>query len=192
MKNLKLPKTKEKLSEVELIDENKISKLNTLLNLYKDSYNEENNRKKLIDSKALYMLIITIIFIFLSLIKINIMGLDRGWNDLSAGKIALRIIFLILSVAEIVLCLISTIKYIKVLNTKKFLKLDFKEFVVDNFKNTEYEDVLTQTINLYKINVNRNSNINDRCVIKYNSATVITIISMFLLVGIYIFAFFVK
>ena len=192
MKNLKLPKTKEKLSEVELIDENKISKLNTLLNLYKDSYNEENNRKKLIDSKALYMLIITIIFIFLSLIKINIMGLDRGWNDLSAGKIALRIIFLILSVAEIVLCLISTIKYIKVLNTKKFLKLDFKEFVVGNFKNTEYEDVLTQTINLYKINVNRNSNINDRCVIKYNSATVITIISMFLLVGIYIFAFFVK
>ena len=90
MKNLKLPKTKEKLEEIELLDEKKVNKLNTLLDFYKDSYNEENNRKKAIDTKSLYMLLIAIILVFLLLIKINIMDLNRGWNEISGGIIAVR------------------------------------------------------------------------------------------------------
>lgn len=192
MKNLKLPKTKEKLEEIELLDEKKVNKLNTLLDFYKDSYNEENNRKKAIDTKSLYMLLIAIILVFLLLIKINIMDLNRGWNEISGGIIAVRIIFLSLSLAEIVLSTISILKFIKVLSLKKYLKLDSKDFVVDNFKNAEFEEVLIQTLNVYKISVNKNSVLNDKAIKKLNTATVLTVISLFLLIVIYIFAFFVK
>lgn len=192
MKNLKLPKTKEKLEEIELLDEKKVNKLNTLLDFYKDSYNEENNRKKALDTKSLYMLLIAIILVFLLLIKINIMDLNRGWNEISGGIIAVRIIFLSLSLAEIVLSTISILKFIKVLSLKKYLKLDSKDFVVDNFKNAEYEEVLIQTLNVYKISVNKNSVLNDKAIKKLNTATVLTVISLFLLIVIYIFAFFVK
>ena len=192
MKNLKLPKTKEKLEEIELLDEKKVNKLNTLLDFYKDSYNEENNRKKAIDTKSLYMLLIAIILVFLLLIKINIMDLNRGWNEISGGIIAVRIIFLSLSFAEIVLSTISILKFIKVLSLKKYLKLDSKDFVVDNFKNAEFEEVLIQTLNVYKISVNKNSVLNDKAIKKLNTATVLTVISLFLLIVIYIFAFFVK
>ena len=192
MKNLKLPKTKEKLEEIELLDEKKVNKLNTLLDFYKDSYNEENNRKKAIDTKSLYMLLIAIILVFLLLIKINIMDLNRGWNEISGGIIAVRIIFLSLSLAEIVLSTISILKFIKVINLKKYLKLDSKDFVVDNFKNAEFEEVLIQTLNVYKISVNKNSVLNDKAIKKLNTATVLTVISLFLLIVIYIFAFFVK
>lgn len=192
MKNLKLPKTKEKLEEIELLDEKKVNKLNTLLDFYKDSYNEENNRKKALDTKSLYMLLIAIILVFLLLIKINIMDLNRGWNEISGGIIAVRIIFLSLSLAEIVLSTISILKFIKVLSLKKYLKLDSKDFVVDNFKNAEFEEVLIQTLNVYKISVNKNSVLNDKAIKKLNTATVLTVISLFLLIVIYIFAFFVK
>lgn len=192
MKNLKLPKTKEKLEKIELLDEKKVNKLNTLLDFYKDSYNEENNRKKAIDTKSLYMLLIAIILVFLLLIKINIMDLNRGWNEISGGIIAVRIIFLSLSLAEIVLSTISILKFIKVLSLKKYLKLDSKDFVVDNFKNAEFEEVLIQTLNVYKISVNKNSVLNDKAIKKLNTATVLTVISLFLLIVIYIFAFFVK
>ena len=192
MKNLKLPKTKEKLEEIELLDEKKVNKLNTLLDFYKDSYNEENNRKKAIDTKSLYMLLIAIILVFLLLIKINIMDLNRGWNEISGGIIAVRIIFLSLSLAEIVLSTISILKFIKVLSLKKYLKLDSKDFVVDNFKNAEFEEVLIQTLNVYKISVNKNSVLNDKAIKKLNTATVLTVISLFLLIVIYIFSFFLK
>ena len=170
----------------------KVNKLNTLLDFYKDSYNEENNRKKAIDTKSLYMLLIAIILVFLLLIKINIMDLNRGWNEISGGIIAVRIIFLSLSLAEIVLSTISILKFIKVLSLKKYLKLDSKDFVVDNFKNAEFEEVLIQTLNVYKISVNKNSVLNDKAIKKLNTATVLTVISLFLLIVIYIFAFFVK
>ena len=83
-------------------------------------------------------------------------------------------------------------KFIKVLSLKKYLKLDSKDFVVDNFKNAEFEEVLIQTLNVYKISVNKNSVLNDKAIKKLNTATVLTVISLFLLIVIYIFAFFVK
>ena len=43
------------------------------------------------------MLLIAIILVFLLLIKINIMDLNRGWNEISGGIIAVRIIFLSLT-----------------------------------------------------------------------------------------------
>ena len=202
MKNLKLPKTKEKIQIEEIVEdgknevnelqkEGKLEKLNLLLNFCEDSYNEEEKCKKSIDTKSLYMVLICVLLVFLILVKINIMDLNSGWNELSGGQIALRIIFLVLCISEVILCFISIIKYIRVLSTKKYLKLDVKDFTLEHFRDIPYEQVLKSIINVYKAGAKKNSSLNEKFVRKYNTATVISTIAMFLLVVIYIFSFFV-
>ena len=202
MRNLKSPKTKEKIQIDEIVEkeknevqelqkEGKLEKLNLLLNFCENSYNEEDKCKKNIDTKSLYMLLICVLLIFLVLVKINIMELNRGWNELTGGLIAIRIIFLILCISEVILCFLSIIKYIRVLSTKKYLKLDVKDFTLEHFRDIPYEQVLKSIINVYKAGAKKNSSLNEQFVRKYNTATIISIISMFLLVIIYIFSFFV-
>lgn len=202
MRNLKSPKTKEKIEiediaeiekieEQELQKEGKLEKLNLLLNYCENSYNEEDKCKKNIDTKSLYMLLICVLLVFLVLVKINIMELNRGWNELSGGLIAIRIVFLVLCIAEIILCFISVVKYVRVLSTKKYLKLDVKDFTLEHFRDIPYEQVLKSIINVYKAGAKKNSSLNEKFVKKYNTATVISMVSMLLLVLIYIFSFFV-
>lgn len=202
MRNLKSPKTKEKIEiediveterieEQELQKEGKLEKLNLLLNFCENSYNEEEKCKKSIDTKSLYMLLICVLLVFLILVKINIMELNRGWNELSGGLIAIRIVFLVLCIAEIILCFISVVKYVRVLSTKKYLKLDVKDFTLEHFRDIPYEQVLKSIINVYKAGAKKNSSLNEKFVKKYNTATVISMVSMLLLVLIYIFSFFV-
>ena len=198
MRNLKSPKTKEKseVEEIEKTDEqqknDEFEKLNLLLNFCKGSYIEEEKCKKNLDAKSLYMILISVLVVFLLLIKLNIMELNIGWNNLSGSKIALRIIFLIFCVAEIVVCFISIIKYIRILSTKKYLKLDVKEFIVDHFRDISYEQVLKSIINTYKAGARKNNSLNEKYTRKYNTATILSLISIFMLVGIYMFSFFVR
>lgn len=203
MRNLKSPKTKEK-NEIEEIEKNEniegnelqnndeLEKLNLLLSFCKSSYIEEEKSKKNLDTKSLYMILICVLIVFLVLVKLNIMELNIGWNNLSGGQIALRIIFLCICFAEIVVCSISIIKYIRILSTKKYLKLDVKEFIVDHFRNISYEQVLKSIINTYKSVARKNNSLNEKYTRKYNTATILSLISIFMLVGIYMFSFFVR
>ena len=188
MKNLKSPKTKEIDEETNEID---LEKIKLLLNTCKNSYEDEEERKKNLDTKALYVLLISIILISLLIIKINLMELDRGWRYLSGLGIAARIVFLVLCASEIVLCLISIIKYIRVLNSKKYLKLDSKEITVEHFKDVSYESVLYSITNAYRTGAEKNAVLNNKLTRKYYSSSVITVISIFLLIFIYTFSFFV-
>ena len=186
MKNLKSPKTKEIKEET-----NEIEKLELLLSTCKDSYKDEEERKRSIDTKSLYMLLISIILVSLLIIKINLMDLDIGWRFLSGLGIAARIIFFVLCISQLVLCFISIIKYIRILNSKKYLKLDSKEITVEHFKDVPYESVLYSITKAYRTGAEKNSALNNKLTRKYFSGTILTLISMFLLIGIYIFSFFV-
>ena len=111
---------------------------------------------------------------------------------MSIGALHFICIFLIFCVAEIVVCFISIIKYIRILSTKKYLKLDVKEFIVDHFRDISYEQVLKSIINTYKAGARKNNSLNEKYTRKYNTATILSLISIFMLVGIYMFSFFVR
>ena len=206
MRSLKSPKTKEKskieeiaeITETEKNEEEKLKqtgeleKFNLLLSFCKSSYIEEEKNRKNLNTKTLYMLLICVLVIFLILVKLNIMELNIGWNYLSGAQIALRIVFLFFCISEIILCFISIIKYIRILSTKKYLKLDVKEFTIDHFRDISYEQVLKSIINTYKAVAKKNCSLNEKFEKKYNTATILSLISIFMLVGIYLFSFFVR
>ena len=69
------------------------------------------------------------------------------------------------------------------------------------FKNNTYLDsssithnktTLQSIINTYKSVARKNNSLNEKYTRKYNTATILSLISIFMLVGIYIFSFFVR
>lgn len=174
-------------------NEYEIEKLKLLLEHCTKDAEGQDIRKSNVDTKSSYLLVLVVFLLGILLQEFEISNVFvKEFFSKNIFEILYRIMLILLYISDIVLSVISIFLYVVILINKKYIKINSNIFNIDNIEEVKYIEVIKGLIRNYNNIAKENSEVNNKVMKKYKTATILLLISLVITVVIYLMNIIIK